>query len=188
MGLFNQIFGAGATAALGFGKNSGKSTSGTASSSNTVTTAFDEKSKAQLDKFLADLIGKHDSPLPGYDKQSAISDVKSNVDWIFQNYRESSLPQILAQGATAGVYNATGIQALANQAYGQAVGQAATLTHQAIKDYAEIALSDQQLNMQGILQALGLEKEAYSTQQTNATSSTTAKSNSTSMTGQLGLK
>lgn len=187
MGLFSEIFGSGASGSLGFGHTTGKSASDTAGSSNTVTTAFDDKSKAQLDQFLTDLITQHNSPIAGYDKQAAINDVKGNVDWIFQNYRENSLPQILSQGAAAGVYNATGVQALANQAYGQAVGQAASLTHQAIKDYAGIVQNDQQLNLHGIISALGLEKDAYSTQKTNATSSTTTKASSNSLTGSLGL-
>ena len=188
MGLFSELFGASAFGSSSGSHSSGKATSDTAASSTTINTAFDAASKEQLDALLSSLLDKQHSIGQGYDKASAIADTQGQIDQIFQKYKTDTLPQIVSMQGANGVYNATGVQALADHAYGQAVSQGAALTHQAITDYANILQSQEQLNLSGILQALGLEKDAYSTQKTNAQSSTTTKSSSNTIGASLGVK
>lgn len=191
MGLLSSAFGSifgegGGGDVLGLGFGLSKSSSTTAASGNSLTTMMDAASKAQLDSLVGGLMGKVTAGgNPMFSKESAIKDSQGFVDNIFKQFKETTLPQILATGNTAGVYNASGVQALADNAYGQAVGQAASVTLDAIKSYAGLDETQQQINLSALMQAFGLEAQA--TQKTSTNQTSTTKASGTSMNAKLAL-
>lgn len=73
-----------------------------------------------------------------YGKSAAIADTKGIVNQIFQDYRETTLPDILSQQSAAGAYSSTGTQLLANDAFARTTNQASATVLQAISEYAGI--------------------------------------------------
>jgi hypothetical protein len=206
MGLFS--FGGSASAQKGSSTSTVNTTTtqtGTSSTSGSGTTqtqqtSFDAASKALLDKLTQSLSAQQGTGGTGYSKQDAVVDAQGTIDAIFRNYRENDLPQIVSAMGAAGAYNSTGAQALANDAYAEAVAKSSTAVLQTIKDYAGISRENEQLFMTGLLGALGLQSEATksattteqaqssSTSNITETSSSTATEKSKSKSGSLGFK
>jgi len=168
---------------FGFGSGSGKST--TSSSTSTIVTAMDAASKAQLDELTSLLLGKVGAGSTGFSKADAVSDVAGTVRNIFDTFRNEALPKIFDAGGSAGVFNSTSLQRMADQAYGKAVGEAAAVTMDAVKSYAGIAQQEEQLQLQGLLDAFGLQADAYKTEASTGTSSTRSKGRSFGLSGAL---
>jgi len=196
MGLFSSMFGgigglAGDIGSLGGSMSSGKSSSTTQASGDSTTTLFDETSKSQLDQLVASMMGKvggigDTSTANPYSKSSALKDVSGVVDNLFKTFREQNLPQIMAAGGQAGVYNSSGMQAMADNAYAQTVGQAASITMDAVKSYAGIDNTNNQLTLQSLLQGLNMEGQALQKTSQNSTSTTNTKASNKSL--NFGLK
>lgn len=194
--------------AFSIGGNASRSGSSTSSESTTTGTnrvvgttksvsellAGDANSKATLDNIMAELFGASVDSLkkpgtvdPGYTKQDAIADSQGLVDSIFRQFRSTSLPQIYAAQGSAGAYNSTGAQLMANDAYADTVSKAQSAVLGNIKSYADItaqmkaAGTDETNSRVGaLLSALGLQQDATKKQTgtenvdqtTNFTSST----------------
>lgn len=173
---------------MGFSLNlgGGKSKSSTSSSSSTVATSMDAAAKAQLDELTSLLLGKVGAGADGaFSKESALKDVSGVVQGIFSEFRDTTLPQLFDASGSAGVFNSTALQRMADNAFGQAVGKAAGVTLDAIKSYAGIEQAQQGQQLEGLLQALGLQSNAYKTESSTGSSFTKAKGSSFSLGGDL---
>lgn len=111
--------------------------SGTERSSTSTRRLGDQQYK-ELSATLRTLQQDLDQYSPEYSKSAAIKDSKGLVESIFQQYRESDLPNILQQQGQAGAYSSTGTQMLANDAFARANTQASSTVMQAIQSYAGI--------------------------------------------------
>ena len=150
-----------------------------------MTTAFDEFSKKKLDTLLTTLTDAQGELGKDYTKNQAIMDSKGAIDNLFTKYKQEALPQIVAQGAQGGVYNSTALQGLADNAFAATVAKGAELQQQTIKDYAAIGQTQQNLGIEAILAALGLEAKAFGTSAATGKSSTDTQSEGTQTTNSV---
>ena len=148
------------------------SSANTTSKTSDVNTAFDAFSKQSLDTLLQTLTDTQGSKGAGFTKDAAIADSQGLVQGLFNKYSKEVVPQIVAQGGQGGVYNSTGVQALANDAFASTVAKGAELQLGAIKDYAGIQQQAQNSGFEAILAALGLQAKAYSTSDSTGNSAT----------------
>lgn len=148
------------------------SSANTTSKTSDVNTAFDAFSKQSLDTLLQTLTDTQAGKGAGFTKDAAVADTQGLVQGLFNKYSKEVVPQIVAQGGQGGVYNSTGVQALANDAFASTVAKGAELQLSAIKDYAGIQQQAQNSGFEAILAALGLEAKAYSTSDSTGTSET----------------
>jgi hypothetical protein len=172
---------------IGFGKSkSSESGESTTSGTNRVTgttktvqelLAGDEGAKSALDDIMNTLLGNAKQKLapgavePGYTKADAIADSEGLVASIFGNYSRTQLPQIFSAQGSAGAYNSTGAQALANDAFSEATSKSQAAVLGNIKTYADITA---QMKAQGtqesesaltaLLGSLGLQQSAVKKQ------------------------
>lgn len=155
---------------IGFsiGKTSGKSTT---DSKQTTTKGTDQSNKllANLSDYLnAALVGGN----AGLSKDAAIADASGVVNKIFKDYSSTVLPQILTLQGNAGVYSDTATQNLANDAFAKANTDAATAVLDNIKAYQQLLQNDKQLNLNGLLSALGLVQDSNQTSTGSGTTKT----------------
>ena len=79
-----------------------------------------------------------------YNKSLAISDAQGVVASIFQEYRDTDLPQIYQAMNGSGGYNSTSAQLLANDAYARAVTKSAKEVLDNVSKYGNIRQGDVQ--------------------------------------------
>lgn len=90
-----------------------------------------------------------------FSKGVAFSDADSLMEGVFQKFRETDLPQIYVRDCTAGVYNSTSSQLLANDAYARKVREATELKLKTAIDYAGVETQRSQPLAQALQIALG---------------------------------
>jgi hypothetical protein len=158
--------------------------SGTERSSTSVRRLGDQQYK-ELSATMRALQGELDEYAPQYSKEAAVRDTKGLVDSIFQQYRETDLPNILQQQGQAGAYSSTGTQQLANDAYARTTTQASSAVLQAISQYADIQNQRRSVSSSALSNVLsGLLAAREDTTSTSAFN-TTAKSKTTGKTTKL---
>lgn len=160
---------------LNLGGSKGKESS--TSSTNTTTTVkrFDEASKQVLDNLMNALASQLPASGAQFSRENAITDANTLVANIFDQYKTVALPQIAMGMQGAGVYNATAGQNLANEAFGKATSNAAQAVMENISKYAGLQQQEKTLTLSGLLQALGMQKEAFSTSNEVSTGTTSGK-------------
>ena len=77
-----------------------------------------------------------------YHKDAAIADARAARDNAFHEYADEFLPTLYARTCSAGIWNSTAAQLLANDAYARTVVKAEELELTNIKQYAEIHLRE----------------------------------------------
>lgn len=131
-------------ALFNFGADYTRSSSDTSSRStgtertSTSTRRLGDQQYKELSATLRSLQSDLDEYAPQYSKEAAVKDTKGLVESIFNQYRESDLPNILQQQGQSGAYSSTGTQQLANDAFSRATTQASSAVLQAITSYADI--------------------------------------------------
>lgn len=169
---------------LSFSFGSGKSKSSTSASSNTVVTAMDAASKKQLDDLTGLLLGTvSGGPSGAYSKDAALKDVSGVVENIFSRFQSDTMPKLFDAAGSAGVFNSTALQRMANEAYGRAVGEASAVTMDAVKSYAGISQQQEATKLSALLEALGLQAGAFKTESSTGSSFTRASGSSLSLGG-----
>lgn len=92
-----------------------------------------------IDKYLADILSQTTSQ---YSKGSAIADSQGAVAEIFNQFKNSALPEIYQAQAGSGGYNSSTGQLLANDAFASANTKAASLVLDTINKYRGIQQQD----------------------------------------------
>ncbi len=150
-------------------KNSGKVDLTT--QTDMTETSLIQKMDPAARAILSSLVGRlNDSQAAGastFTRENAIADTSGIVQNILQQSRESALPNILGASAGGGAYSGTTQQILANDANARAVSQSASVVSQAITNYGQLQLQEQQQRVAQLMSALGL--SADSTVSTTAT-------------------
>lgn len=176
---------------LGGGVSSSKTVTDTSGSSteNTTASKMDAASKAVLDALTQKLGGiVQAGPDQSFSKDAAIKDTTDLVKNIFTQFSSDTLPTIFSAAAGSGMYNSTAAANLANDAFAKTTAQAAGVVSDNIIKYAGLQQNQQQLDVNALLQSLGLQAEATQATSSNSSFSTTGTSNTgtKSLTG--GLK
>lgn len=178
---------------IGFSFGSSKSKSATTSTSSgsgtsvTDITRMDEASKWELDQLMQLMGDKVGAPSQEYSKAAAIGDVAGVVNNLFNQFREQALPQIFsAEGATGG-YGSTSAQFMANDAFAETLGRAAQVSMENIGRYADISNKEQSLNLEGLIQALNLQKEAVAREATAESYTSKSSSKTKGKGSQMGI-
>lgn len=164
---------------LNIGKSKSKSSTSAASTSTTTAKKFDAGSKTVLDDLMTFLQGGLPAAGGQFSRENAITDSNALVKSLFDQFQTTALPQIAMGMQGAGVYNATAGQQLANDAFGKTTAAASQAVMQNIQSYAKLAQEDKNLTLNGLLNVLGLQKEAYGTQTTNEVGTSTTKNSGT---------
>lgn len=142
------------------------SSSGTERGS-TSTRRLGDQQYSELSRTLRTLQRDVEEEDPLYSKSAAIKDSRGLVESIFNQYRESDLPNILTQQGQAGAYSSTGTQMLANDAFARANTQASSAVLQAIGSYAGIQSEKRSVagqSLSTVLQGLLAAREDIATQ------------------------
>lgn len=93
----------------------------------------------------------------GAARKQAIEDTKTSINDLFNQYKDTALPQILSSQNKSGGYSATTTQMLSNDAFARTVAAAGQVQLNAINQYETNALNKSQLALSGLstsLQAL----------------------------------
>ena len=189
----------GLTANYGKSKTSSQSTTNSSSTSKSTSlqevVSGDVASKQSLDSLMK-LLGVNASnvlggnpDVSGYTKSAAIADSQGLVKSIFDQYKQSDLPQIYQAQSSSGGYNSTAAQTLADNAFGQAVSKAQGAVLGNIKSYADITNTIEQTDatktssiLGALLQSLGLQqsatKKATGSEDTVSTGTSTTRGSS----------
>lgn len=163
----------------GFSFGGSKSSTKASTTTNTTVKKFDEQSKMVLDQLMQYLQGGLPNAGADFSRNNAIADSQNIVKSIFDQYKQTALPQIAMGMQGAGVYNATAGQSLANDAFGKATANASQAVLDNIIKYAGLKQQDQSLTLNGLLNTLQLQRDAYS----NTVETSTGKSS----TGSVGF-
>lgn len=168
------------------GKNSGKVDLTT--QTDLTETSLVEKMDPAARAILSSLVGRlNDSQATGantFTRENAIADTSGIVQNILQQSRESALPNILGASAGGGAYSGTTQQILANDANARAVAQSASVVSQAITNYGQLNLQEQNQKVAQLMAALGL--SADTTVSGTATKKGTERTTGTDTRGQGG--
>lgn len=177
------LSGVGASLGLGFSK--GSSSSNTVLNSKTTNqgtsqqneqtqqrvTKFDRRTKKILNAFTEYLSSQAMDEEGAFTKEQAVADANGLVTSIFNKYAQETLPQIYSAGQSSGVFNSTVQQNMANDAYSQAVADAASAVVQNISNYAKISTTKRGQELNALIQAFNVQKGAV-TQATGSTDTT----------------
>lgn len=89
----------------------------------------------QLNAALAMLLSDTQQGRKDFSKEAAAKDSEAAVAAIFRDYKNIALPKVYGAQTGSGGYNSTGVQLLANDAYGSAVAKAAELKLKTQSEY-----------------------------------------------------
>jgi len=121
---------------------------------------MDKASKEKLDSILGLLSERVASPNDQFSKGAAIGDVAGVVKNLFNEFKDTALPEIFSIEAGTGGYSSTAGQLLANDAFARTMSKAAQVTMENVERYAKLDQGQQGLDLQGVVEALKLQAEA----------------------------
>jgi predicted ribosome quality control (RQC) complex YloA/Tae2 family protein len=113
----------------------------------------------------------------GSARSQAITDTAGAVESLFQQYKDTAIPDILTAQQKTGGYGATTSQLLSNDAYARTVGKAAELQLNTIAQYENNALNRSQQALQGLSTSLQALLQASETTDVASQFNTKSKSN-----------
>lgn len=127
-----------------------------------------------------------------FTREAAIQDSEGIIKDLFKQYSQSVLPQIISKASQSGAYNSTSAQLLADNAFAETLGKAATVRTNAIAQYSQAADSKKQVATQAvgtILQSLLQARESTDlTTLLNSVTDSTYKGTSKTKGAQVGFQ
>jgi len=176
-------FGASASASQSTTTSSSSGNESSSANSRRLDVAQENELKKLLTKFGLGM-GAEDAQ---YSKGAAIADASGMINELFEQYRNTDLPQILSAQGQSGGFSSSGAQLLVNDAYARTVSKGAGVIAQNIANYEGIQQAQKAgatTSFASILQGLLGAKESSSA---SSAFSTKSKSKTTAVSAKAGF-
>lgn len=118
-------------------------------------------------------------------RKNAIADTKLSVESLFNQFKETALPQIMTAQQRSGGYGSTTAAQLSNDAFARTVGQAGQLQLNAINQYETNALNKSAQALSGF--STSLQALLQANESTSAESAFNSKAKSTTKSASVGF-
>lgn len=114
-------------------------------------------------------------------RKNALTDTKASVEALFNQYKETALPQIMSAQQKTGGYGSTTATALSNDAFARTVANAGALQLQAVGQYETNALNRSQQALSGLSTSLQALLQANETSTAESAFKSSARSTTTAV-------
>ncbi len=182
MGLLN--IGGKATASTSSTSSSGSGSQNQASNTRRLSLDDEEYVRELMRQY-----GGQATPDTALARKQAIADSTGAIENLFNEFKNSALPDIMSTQQKSGGYGATTTQLIANDAFSNVVAKGAALRLQAIGEYENRALAKSQTALSGLstsLQSL-LQANEQSTANSNYNTRANSKTDSRSITAEASF-